>query len=371
MTTATATPDELRRSLADQLTDDGAIASPQWHRAFATVPREIFVPAFTVRTPEGRRAYRDGEPGWLPTVYSDVSLLTQTDAHGTTTSSSSQPSAMARMLEALDVADGHKVLEVGTGTGYNAALLAHRLGGDRVYSIDVDPTLVSAARAALTRAGYSPTLTAGDGMRGWLERAPFDRLIATCGVHRIPDAWRTQMRRDGVMVANLGLGIARLTVGDDYTLVGGFLPTPAAFMTARATAGDDRPPAGRQAADLVEHAAEQARDITLPADLGGLVPQFLGGLAQPTVEQLLLGEHRYLVHQRSGSWARIVPGAGAGARLEHGGPRDLWAELEPVLTSWVEAGQPGMEEYELRVAADGTHVLRCGSRTWPLRAADL
>ncbi|WP_256725735.1 hypothetical protein [Streptomyces sp. IMTB 2501] len=57
-----------------------------------------------------------------------------------------------------------------------------------MYSLGVDPTLVSATRAALARAGYAPTRTAGDGMRGWLERAPFDRLIATCGVRRIPDS---------------------------------------------------------------------------------------------------------------------------------------------------------------------------------------
>ncbi|OLZ65541.1 hypothetical protein AV521_31265 [Streptomyces sp. IMTB 2501] len=96
--TTVATPDELRRGLADQLTDDGAISSPRRYRVFATVPREAFVPAFTVRTPEGLHSYRDGEPGWPSTAYSDVSLLTQTDAHSTTTSSSSQTSVMARML---------------------------------------------------------------------------------------------------------------------------------------------------------------------------------------------------------------------------------------------------------------------------------
>ena len=76
------------------------------------------------------------------------------------------PSLMARMLEALDVRDGHRVLEIGTGTGYNAALLCHRLGACNVVSIDIDPTLIVATRKRLAGLGHHPTLVVGDGTAG-------------------------------------------------------------------------------------------------------------------------------------------------------------------------------------------------------------
>ncbi len=366
MTTATE-PDELRRHLADQLADAGAIESTQWLEAFATVPREAFVPAFTVRTPEGSRKHRHGDPDWLPTVYSDASLLTQFDTHGTATSSSSQPSVMAHMLEALDAAEGHRVLEIGTGTGYNAALLAHRLGSEHVYSLDVDPALVTAARAALRKAGYTPTLTVGDGTRGWPERAPYDRLIATCGVPRIPSSWCKQVAPGGIIVANIGLGIVRLTLGDDRSASGRFLSTPAAFMTARPSGSACPVPAAHRTVDLA-HATGHTQQITLPADLADQVPQFLGALAQPNVDQLLLGDDRYLLDQPTGSWARITPGPDDTARLEHDGPRDLWSELEPLLVGWADAGQPPIDAYELHVALDGDHRLILDTAEWPLTA---
>ncbi|MGH3915986.1 MAG: rRNA adenine N-6-methyltransferase family protein, partial [Pseudonocardiaceae bacterium] len=85
---------------------------------------------------------------WLNRVYSDSTLVVQRrlaregGVAALPTSSSTMPSLMIDMLEALDVREGHRVLEIGTGTGYNCALLAHRLGGDNVVSIDLDPTLV-------------------------------------------------------------------------------------------------------------------------------------------------------------------------------------------------------------------------------------
>jgi protein-L-isoaspartate O-methyltransferase len=87
-------------------------------------------------------------------------------------SSSTKPDLMLRMLETLDVRDGHRVLEIGTGTGYNAALLSHRVGDHNVYSVDVDAELVRLARERLAGAGYRPTLAAIDGEGGLPEHAP-------------------------------------------------------------------------------------------------------------------------------------------------------------------------------------------------------
>jgi len=93
------------------------------------------------------------------------------------------------------------VLEIGTGTGYNAALFAHRLGPDAVTTIDLDRELTEVARAHLdaygTPAARAVAVVTGDGALGCPQRAPYDRLIATCELPQIPGAWLAQVRPGG------------------------------------------------------------------------------------------------------------------------------------------------------------------------------
>lgn len=118
----------------------------EWADAFASVPRHLFVPRFHQQDSTGTwQPLTRSDPAYLETVHSDTALTTQLDERGVPTSSSSQPSIMLAMLEALDVSEGHRVLELGTGTGYNAALLCHRLGDANVTSIDIDPDLIDTA----------------------------------------------------------------------------------------------------------------------------------------------------------------------------------------------------------------------------------
>jgi protein-L-isoaspartate O-methyltransferase len=137
------------RALADELTAKGTLSSPAWQRAVAEVPRHKLVPSYYEYTSQGWRladtTSPQGRERWLGRVYSNAALFILPDGR----SSSSMPSLMTRMLEALDIRDGHKVLEIGTGSGYNAALLCHRLGDDRVYSVELEPGLVELARARL------------------------------------------------------------------------------------------------------------------------------------------------------------------------------------------------------------------------------
>ncbi|MFE4367843.1 methyltransferase domain-containing protein [Streptomyces sp. NPDC056835] len=361
MTIAAPSADELRRMMTDQLTASEALRSERWIDAFASVPRHVFVPRFTVRVQGSLHEYDQADPGWLTAAYRDASLLTQFDASGTATSSSTRPSLMATMLEALDVADDSHVLEIGVGTGYNAALLAHRLGSDRVVSVDVDPGLVSAAQNRLGKAGYIPKLIAGDGMAGCAEHAPYDRLLATCGVGRIPDSWREQIRPGGVIVANVGYGIARLTLDRDRRAEGRFLPDLAAFMGARPdTDGAGSTP--QELTELLITPVGSSREITLPVGLGAEMAQFLPSLAHPTVKTIILKndsgqETRCLWEPDTSSWARITLLDVRTARLEHGGPRDLWAEREPLLTHWANAGRPSVDRYGLTVDEAGAHAL--------------
>lgn len=244
--------------LAEKLTAAGDLRTRPWREAFTTTWRHLFVPRyFHCENPGGWparwRAVSGADPAdhgeWLDAVYSDQTLITDlTDqlipsalgggAHPVATSSSTLPSLMLRMLEDLDVRDGMRVLEIGTGTGYNAALLSRRLGDEHVTSIDIDPDLVTLARQRLALCGLHPRLAAADGEGGWLPGAPYDRVIATCGVDRIPLAWVEQTRPGGKIMANLPGPIMRgalalLDVDDDGTAAGPFLSGYASFMALR------------------------------------------------------------------------------------------------------------------------------------------
>ncbi len=137
------------------------------------MPRHLFVPYYYVGSADGRgqdRLWRDSpdpytRERWLRGVYTDGPLATRL-RDGELLSSSSQPSLMARMLAELRVTDGDHVLEIGAGTGYNAALLAHRLGDDHVTTVDLDPEITDSARAHLADAGHHPAVITGDGARG-------------------------------------------------------------------------------------------------------------------------------------------------------------------------------------------------------------
>lgn len=151
---------------------------------------------------------RDDDPArWLSLTYGDDAVITQVDdghpdgpglAGAMQTSSASAPDIVAIMLAALDTHPGHRVLEIGTGTGYNAALLAHRLGAEHITSIEVDSDVAARARQALSDTGYDEVcVVTGDGALGFPSGAPYDRIIATAAVRSIPYPWVAQTRPSG------------------------------------------------------------------------------------------------------------------------------------------------------------------------------
>jgi protein-L-isoaspartate(D-aspartate) O-methyltransferase len=209
-----------------------------WREAFAEVPRHLFVPYYYVGSTSGyeRLWGEDPDPGrrarWLRGAYADEPLATRV-RDGELISSSSQPSLMAMMLVELGVRDGDAVLEIGAGTGYNAALLAHRLGDELVTTVDLDPEITESARRHLAAAGRFPTVVTGDGARGCAERAPYDRIIATCTLDTVPRAWLAQCRPGARIVAPLATGLIALEVRDGEHAEGRFLHTPAYFVPLR------------------------------------------------------------------------------------------------------------------------------------------
>lgn len=230
---------EARAALVREIGASGAFdADPVWREAFAAVPRHLFVPYYYVGVVGGyeRRWGENPDPEarerWLRGAYEDTPLAIRL-RDGELLSSSSQPSLMALMLAGLDLRDGHSVLEIGTGSGYNAALLAHRLGDDLVTTVDLDPDITESARRHLDAAGYHPAVVTGDGARGVPARAPFDRIIATCALPSVPRAWLAQCRPGGRILAPFATGLVALTVRDAGHAEGRFLHTPAYFVPLR------------------------------------------------------------------------------------------------------------------------------------------
>ncbi|MFF2571771.1 methyltransferase domain-containing protein [Streptomyces sp. NPDC101191] len=227
-----------RRALVREIEAYGALRDPAWRAAFDQVPRHLFVPYYYVPGAGGYERLWSGDPDpgrrtrWLRGAYRDGALATRV-RDGELVSSASQPSLMARMLEALDPREGHDVLEIGAGSGYHAALLCHRLGDAHVTTLDLDEEITEAARNHLAAAGYRPAVLTGDGARGCPERAPYDRIVATCAVPSIPYSWLDQSRPDARILAPLSTGLILLAVRDPGHAEGRFLATPAYFVALR------------------------------------------------------------------------------------------------------------------------------------------
>lgn len=183
-------PIVLNEALVDDLKTRKCFQTPNVEAAFRAVLRHHFLP--------GRS---------LEEVYSDRAISAKQDEQGQWLSSSSQPAMMAIMLEQLGLEPGHKVLEIGAGTGYNAALMAHIVGETgQVVTIDIDEDLVEAARAHLALAGFEQVqVICADGGYGVPELAPFDRIILTVGAPDITPAWWAQLKPEGRIVLPLVL----------------------------------------------------------------------------------------------------------------------------------------------------------------------
>ena len=196
--------ERARKRLVDALCASGSVHSPAVEEAFRAVPRHLFLPGRPVRA-----------------AYADEAVAVQ-HVDGVATSSASQPSMMAIMLEQLDLRTGHRVLEVGAGTGYNAALMAHLVGASgSVTAVDIDAELVARAADNLAAAGLSGIdLHCADGALGHPQRAPYDRLILTVGSTDVRPEWVTQLAPGGRLLLPLSVRGSQLSVALDLSTGG-------------------------------------------------------------------------------------------------------------------------------------------------------
>ncbi|GHH63494.1 protein-L-isoaspartate O-methyltransferase [Streptosporangium violaceochromogenes] len=351
------------------------------------VPRELFLPQ--VMWPSTGQGYitvskTDDPEEWRRWADADVPIVTQwDDGHhiGTTpgklaTSSSSMPSAVFSMFADLSVTDGARVLEVGTGTGWCAALLSARLGEQNVVSVEVDETVAGCARKTLAAAGWHPEIVTGDGLLGRPDRAPYDRILVTVGVHEVPRAWIEQIRPGGVLVMPWGTrysgqnAIACLTAAGDGS-AGGHFTGATRFMHVRSQrldwpefddylpgegwpADTRRSTTGLPAAQIVDESDYAASNFAVSLQIPECARTFA---RSPQGVQTI-----WLFGLGDLSWAAVFfdEDASADSRVYQGGPRSLWDEVEAAHRWWYGQGRPGHEEFGLTVTADGRQQVWLG-----------
>lgn len=367
--------DALRARLAAEVADAAGV----WAPSFAQVPRHMFVTDTVWRHDRSVGGpndllplSRDVDPdGWLELVYCNAPVNTQVDdghpgPDGTgheVSSSTSQPSVMADMLTALDAHPGHRVLEVGTGTGWNAALLAHRLGAGNVTSVEVDPVVATHARVALAATGFGDVqVITGDGAHGHPDGAPSDRVLATVGVGTVPYAWVAQTRPGGRLVVPVtgtfqSPGVLVLHV-DDTGAASGRLAGPAAFMVLRS----QRMPRPRGRELDVAGGARSCTDVhpywvSTDRDAATAVGMRMPGLYRQFTAGDVAGEGTaWLLHPASGSWAAVELVGDGPWEVRQDGPRRLWDEALATYLWWQDAGSPAVSDWRFTVSPKGQRV---------------
>ncbi|WP_327596762.1 protein-L-isoaspartate O-methyltransferase family protein [Streptomyces chartreusis] len=343
--------------------------------AFERVDRESFVPAraWVLDTEDPDRLWpvdraRDGE-AWRRAVWNPrKAVVTQLEdgrvppgqGHvGLVSSSVSAPSIALRMLRELRLSPEHHVLEIGYASGYHTALLCERVGQRQVTAVEIDPELAAWGRDNLLRAGYAPCLVTGDGMAGCRSGAPYDRVISTASVRRVPPAWLAQASDGAWIVTPFGtafsnLGLLGLRV-DGGRARGRFLGR-ASYIWVR----DHRParrPGGLGPGDVNDRSASPVDPDTVVE--GSCFQDFVIGLRVPDIRwarETDDKEEKFLLlwDEAGTSTARV-------RRLDWWrsdavvscGPRRLWQEAVGAYT-WYEAnGRPCMTRCGVSVTPHG------------------
>ncbi|HZW54647.1 MAG TPA: methyltransferase domain-containing protein [Candidatus Elarobacter sp.] len=374
----------LRVRLVAHLRARGDVRTERVAAAFARVPRHVFVPGLSAED-----------------VYADRSIAIKLE-DGIPISSSSQPAIMAEMLEMLALREGDRVLEIGAGSGYNAALIAELVGPRGfVETIDLDDDLIAAARRHLDDAGYPQVHTLlSDGAQGDPGGAQFDAIIASVGVERIPPAWIAQVRTGGRLVAPLTVRAMQKVVAFERTANGleSRAIVDAGFMMLRgpsATSDSVSVPLGDPSLTLRAF-AERAAGIDPAAVLAALHGRSDDELPsrRMRVEDVWNGFSLWLAMrddafcrltaQGSGAQAGIVPNLSPGADSLYGfattfglyergelvafAPRSSFeltvrrfgahagglARMQSAIAAWDDAGRPGNAQLRIAIDLGGT-----------------
>jgi protein-L-isoaspartate(D-aspartate) O-methyltransferase len=335
---ASGEPEAERRNeqLIRQLESTGTLRDAAVAAAFRAVLRHRFLP---------------DRP--LHEVYEDAAIMTKIGEHGAPVSSSSQPAIMAIMLQLLELRPGHRVLEIGAGTGYNAALLAHLVGpAGRVVSVDIDPDVAEQARAHLAAAAGpgQVDVVCADGAGGWPAAAPYDRVMVTAGADDLSPAWADQLVEEGRLVLPLALGgpgqqCAALvrhgrSLASERLCLCGFMPLRGGMAPA--------PAAGDEVAAWLATEGRPTGHLIPPPDVRAGFEAWLGLVADGYVRtQLPSGEAAFGLHDANG--VALLPGDGESQTVLVFGDGDgAAARLALAHRAWT-VGRPALDR--MRIAA--------------------
>ncbi|MGW6529828.1 methyltransferase domain-containing protein [Streptomyces venezuelae] len=375
MTEAPAWTDAAR-ALADKVTAN----APEWHEAVSHTARHQLVPRWWQRIPNSPAQEwelvcpPEGSAEFMHAAYSDETLVTRVGpthadhaapgehGKGDPTSSSTLPGLIVSMAHRLDVKQGQRVLDVGTGSGYSAGLFARRFGDEYVTSVDVDPYLVEAARTRLAEFGRTPRLEAVDAT-GELPDAEYDRIMATVSVRPVPASWLRALRPEGRVVTTVARTALLITadMGADGVARGTVQPDPATFMETRCAA--DYP--GKLDDVFVTARVREGEDVRAAE---GAIPdlwqewplRWLFELDTPGVETRAAtypddGRRVVWLLAADGSWARAEDGTSP--VVHQGGPRRLWDALERVRKRWEENSRFSLHSMRAELSPEGSHLL--------------
>lgn len=372
-------PTHLRERMVNDLAVDGELALA-WRDAMLAVPRHVFIPD-TIWRYQGNDLVpfrRSDNPGrWLKLAYGSGYVITQVDDGTPTgpgmtgrqvTSSAPQPGIIALMLAALDAQPGMTVCEIGTGTGYNAALLAAWLGAANITTIEVDDQVADQARRALATTGYPVLVVTGDGAQGYPPRAPYDRIIATVAAPRVPYPWIAQTRPGGRVLTPWATryrsaGLLSLTVSDDGTATGALVNNTVSFMWLReqriAPVRDVRQHVNSKTSAVVSHTDLHPYAVFGDDDASFAIAQRVAMcevIYSPATDDS--GQYTvWFIDPASRSWASIDYQPGADTfPVRQMGPRQLWDEVRDAHQWWVDVGSPTVDQWTFTVTPYGQHI---------------
>ncbi|MGW7004182.1 methyltransferase domain-containing protein [Streptomyces sp. NPDC054933] len=347
-----------------------------WRRAAEACPRHTFLPE-TIWTGVPLKPCRrvDDPDAWFATAYANTPVITQVndgeepEDDPWPSSSASAPGIVFRMLEDLAPEEGQRVLEVGAGTGFNACLLAHYLGDENVVTVELDQQVAAHAREALARAGSKVLVVRADGADGWMPRAPYDRIIATCSVREIPVAWLKQAAPGGRILTPwdnpwVNYGLLNLAVTDGAAQ-GRFSPW-ACFMLMRGQRTNLRLHRDVVRDDHQPDESTTSLDPDLVTD-ENWDTQFAIGMRLSNVWASWdhapgisgVASRLWLAATDGTSWAAVDWDGDDNTdhyTVHQHGSRRLWDETESAYHWWQDAGEPGPDRFGITVTADGTHT---------------
>jgi protein-L-isoaspartate(D-aspartate) O-methyltransferase len=341
--------------------------------AFGAVPRAFFLP----NVPPDE-------------VNADRAVITKRDTTGAPISSSSQPTMMAQMLEQLDLQPGMNVLEIGAGTGYNAAIMQTLVGPEgHVTSVEIDQDVADQARDNLQRAGFGAVnVVVADGASGYSPRAAYDRIICTATAWDVPRAWVRQLKPRGRLVTPIQVHAAQVSaafnVQDDDTLFSDN-NLPCRFVLMRGAWGvpDLVRQIGSSALTLWSLDADDIDGARLHLLLGedhdisylsepvtaetiwsGLMPYtMLNAPRDVTLATYFIAEGQRAYGMEAGSGYGIISPASAvfipyqdqGAAHTFAGA-DAFLTAQSMLDEWNMIGRPGVENLRIRLTPRGTEA---------------